>query len=72
MRARWEPTDTAVVDCLTELFHRELRHDRTLEDEKVIMTGRKERIVWWYSKEWALWIAEQIKECGGTAGFIGF
>ncbi|UCE23687.1 MAG: hypothetical protein JSU74_10355 [Candidatus Zixiibacteriota bacterium] len=72
VRATWEPSDTTVVDCLTELFNSEPGHNRTMEDEKAIMNDKSERIVWWYSKEWALWIAERIKECGGTAAFVGF
>ncbi len=72
VQATWKPTDTAVVDCLARLFNSEPGHNRTLEDEKVLMSGKSERIVWWYSKKWAVWIAARIEECGGTAEFVGF
>lgn len=72
VQAEWELEDTAVVECLTELFHAELVHNRTIEDERVLMKDRTTRLVWWYSKEWAIWMAEKIEACGATTEFVGY
>jgi len=72
VKAEWDPTQGTVVTRLTELFNTELLTDRTLEEEVRLMEGRTERYVYWYSKEWALWIAEKIEQCGARASFIGF
>lgn len=72
VRANWDPNERNVVDCLTRLFNRELITERTLEEEMEIMSGREERLVYWYSKEWALRMAGEIIKCGGTANFVGF
>lgn len=72
VRANWDPDERDVVDCLTRLFNKELVTERTLEEEMEIMSGRDERLVYWYSKEWALTMASEIEKCGGTATFVGF
>jgi hypothetical protein len=71
VRASWDQEDRNLVDCLTQLFHRELMSKRTLEEEKEIMAGREERLVYWYSKKWALDMASKIEQCGAEASFVG-
>lgn len=72
VEAEWDPREETLVASLTELFNRELITDRTLEEEARLMMGRTERYVYWYSKEWALGIAEEIEQCGARTNFIGF
>ncbi|MFQ5825530.1 MAG: hypothetical protein ACE5JB_15940 [bacterium] len=74
VHAKWDFKNIKVVECLTKLFYRELIHNRTYEEEVKLMKGkdnqRNERWVYWYSKEWALYIAEKIENCGGSASFV--
>ncbi len=74
VQAEWDSKNTAAVTSLTNLFYRELIHNRTYSEELKIMKGKdgknNKRIVYWYSKEWALYIANKINECGGNASFI--
>lgn len=72
VKATWNPKDDEVVSCLTKLFNDQLASQRSLADEQVLMKGKSERYVYWYSKEWALLMHERIKECGGDASFIGW
>lgn len=67
--AKWDKNNGATVQCLTNLFHRELIHNRTLSQESEIMKLKQSRIIWWYSKKWALSMAEKIDECGGRSAF---
>lgn len=71
VQAEWDPGNQKVVNCLTKLFHYALIHNRTFEEEIRLMKGRKVRWVYWYSKEWALGIAEDINNCGGKTSFVG-
>jgi len=34
------------------------------------MKGRRDRVVYWYGKEWAISIARKIEDCGGQARFV--
>jgi len=70
VRAEWSARDSKTVDCLTKLFNKALISDRTLEDEKRLMKGKSIRYVYWYSKDWALWIADEIGGCGSKASFV--
>lgn len=73
VKASWNANDQSAFDCLSQLFKRELISDRTLEEEKAIMRKMgTERYVYWYSKEWAMRIAEEIEACGGNAEFVSF
>ncbi|MEE9555041.1 MAG: hypothetical protein V3W18_12155 [candidate division Zixibacteria bacterium] len=72
VKAAWDPENSEVVTCLTNLFNGALISVRTIEEEKKIMADRKNRFVYWYSKEWALRMALEIERCGGTAEFVGF
>jgi len=76
VHAKWDPRNSEVVECLTRLFHTELIHNRTYEEEVKLMKGkdgrRSKRWVYWYSKDWALYIAQKIENCGGKAYFVGF
>ena len=69
VKANWDPKNQRVVSCLTDLFHRDLMSARSLQDEQKLMAGRSERLVFWYTKEWALSIADKIDACGGKASF---
>jgi hypothetical protein len=70
VEARWQSEDVSVVDCLTKLFNRELISHRTMNQEKALMKGKNRRLVYWYSKDWALHIARAVRECGATASFV--
>jgi hypothetical protein len=69
VKANWDPKDQKTAGCLTELFNKELISSRTLLEEQQMMSGRSERLVYWYTKDWALSMAEKIKACGGNASF---
>ena len=70
VRASW-PTDASgagIKKCLTAAFNEELITDRTLEKEAQVMEKLKgRRFVYWYSKEWAEYIARRIRKCGAEA-----
>ena len=65
VQAHWDPKNRRV----TGLFHRELASTLPLQDEQKLMADRSERLVFWYTKEWALSIAGEIDACGGKASF---
>ena len=70
VKATWEG-EGEVFQCLTKLFNEELLAERTLRQEHQVMKqlgGR--RYVYWYSKNWALYIAHEIRQCGGNAIFV--
>lgn len=71
VQADWDTENPDQIKCLTELFHKELASQRSLPQEAEKMkesNGR--RWVYWYSKHWALFIAESIKKCGAEAAFV--
>ena len=71
VRATWDTKEKEQVACLTQLFNEELENDRSLDEEKKEMEELNgKRLVYWYSKEWALAMAEDIICCGGTAEFV--
>ena len=70
VRATWDPKNQQVVNCLTQLFNKSLISQRSTGDETALMKGRGDRLVYWYSKEWALNIATDIERCGGRAAFV--
>ena len=69
VRASWDPKNVKTTRCLTELFNYEIPLGRSLQEEEKLMAGRSSRIVYWYTKEWALGMAEKVKGCGATASF---
>lgn len=69
VQANWAKDDNKTLDCLTFLFNTELLSNRTLEEEKKKMKNGW-RLVYWYSRTWAIYIAEHIERCGGRAKFI--
>ena len=69
--ASWDSADEESVNCLTKLFNEELSAQRTLEQEGQRMQELNgQRRVYWYSKEWALSLAESIEKCGAEASFV--
>ena len=70
VKAQWDPKKEEVINCLTQLLNSSLISNRTLEEETQLMRGRSSRLVYWYSKKWALGIAEKIEKCGGSASFV--
>jgi hypothetical protein len=70
VKAEWDPSKEETVSCLTNLFHKELYNSRTTDEETALMRGRRERVVYWYSKDWAIWIKGKIEQCGGRASFV--
>ncbi|HXP82476.1 MAG TPA: hypothetical protein VN976_21440 [Verrucomicrobiae bacterium] len=70
VRAAWSPSDERSVTCLEQLFNKELESTRSLKDEQTLMQGKNQRYVYWYSKDWAIYISGEIKKCGGTAEFV--
>jgi hypothetical protein len=70
VKATWDPEKNEVVSCLTRTFNQNLISNRSLNDERKLMQGLRERYVYWYDKEWAINIAKQIKMCGGDAQFV--
>lgn len=73
VKAVWDYKNERVLNCLTRLFNNSLMIDRSINEELIIMKGddgkRVDRYVYWYSKEWALNIAEKIDSCGGKSSF---
>ncbi len=72
VKAFWDKKNESRIECLTNLFFHELIHNRTIEEERVLMKNRETRIVWWYSKIWALYMVKKIDDCDAKAEFIGF
>jgi len=70
VKASWNPSDQTVGACLTQLFNRTLQTSRTLDDERAIMKGKSQRFVYWYSKDWALSVSDDITKCGGKADMV--
>lgn len=70
VRAKWNPENTHSSNCLTNLFNKELISSRSIQQESVVMKGRSERLVFWYTKDWAIQIAAQTRACGGTASYV--
>lgn len=71
VKAEWVSGNEEMIACLSKVFNRRLISTRTLDQEKEIMSGRPMRYVYWYSKSWALTIADEIEQCGGKATFVG-
>lgn len=69
VRATWDAKNQQAVNCLTQLFNKSLISQRSPDEETSLMRGRSDRLVYWYSKEWALNIASDIERCGGKAAF---
>ena len=69
VRATWDSSGPKAKACLTGLFNRSLTSDRSLAQEAELMT-RGYRLVYWYSRQWALWMASEIEKCGGKAEFV--
>jgi hypothetical protein len=69
VKASWDPHNRQAVECLSGLFNRELVSTRSLGDERKLMAGRSQRLVYGYTKDWALNIADQIEACSATASF---
>jgi hypothetical protein len=70
VRAFWNPSNVPTVTCLTQVFNQELESNRSLADERAMMVGRRTRLVYWTTKDWAAHIAERITKCGGRATFV--
>jgi hypothetical protein len=70
VKARWQADQPATVACLTRLFNTELIDRPSIEKEAAFMKGRTERLVFWYSKDWAMHMADEIKKCGGQPMFV--
>lgn len=71
VKASWDPVNGEQVSCLTLLFNKELLAQRTLEQEEQKMKELNgKRWVYWYSKDWALFIVEAIRDCGSEASFV--
>jgi hypothetical protein len=70
VKARWNPGDERVVSCLTTLFNKELINTRSLDQERALMKGRSERLVFGYDKDWSTDMAEKIRTCGGESSFV--
>jgi hypothetical protein len=66
--ARWDATNPEQVDCLTRLFNDVLETGgRTLEQERVLMKGRSERLVYGYGRWWTTEIMRSVRSCNATA-----
>jgi len=72
IRLEWDPENKDVVNCLAELFYKNLRYNEPLEQEYKRMESQSERRIYEESKEGALHIAREIERCGGKASFVRF
>lgn len=70
VKATWDPNNRGALDCLTQLFNKELINNRSLEQEKELMKARHERYVYWNEKGWSIYIYDEIEKCGGSASFV--
>jgi hypothetical protein len=70
VQAKWNPENRNASECLTSLFNKELISNRSIQQEAVVMKGRSERLVFWYTKDWAIQIAGQTRACGGNAAYV--
>jgi hypothetical protein len=70
VRASWDPKNATVVNCLTDLFNKELISNRPIEQEKKLMQEKNTRLVYWYDKQWSMYISDRITRCGGSASYV--
>jgi hypothetical protein len=70
VRATWDSNNPDVTGCLTKLFNSELISNRSLQQENVKMQGRNNRLVYWYTKDWAEQIAQNVRQCGGRSEYV--
>ena len=71
VKAEWDPENEEQFNCLSELFKETTLAERSLEQEKEWMKKRNgTRWVSWYSKEWAIGLAQGITKCDGKASFV--
>ena len=71
VKAEWDPDNEEQFNCLSELFKETTLAKRSAEQEKEWMKKLNgTRWVYWYSKEWAIGLAQGITECGGKASFV--
>lgn len=70
VRAAWDSNNQSTLSCLTNLFNRELISSRSMQQEQVKMQGRNTRLVYWYTKDWAVQIANQVRQCGGSSEYV--
>ena len=71
VKTSWDIHNGAVVQCLTQLFYNGLLAKHTAQQEYEKMQKLNgQRWVYWYSKDWAIQIADAITECGGQSSFV--
>jgi len=72
VKAIWKSNDEKTIDCLARLYSNTLMEGKGYDEEKKRMNGRTDRTIYWYSKDWALDIAEKIRKCGATTQFVNW
>src|SRR6185436_3592832 len=70
VKAEWDPGSARTVDCLTRYFNELLVARRTLETERKVMRGRRERLVYGYSRGQAVSVAHAVRACGAVASYV--
>lgn len=74
VKAIWDRRNEKTISCLTKLFNSALISQRTSAQERELMNKMMEkrnyRVVYWYSKSWALQMARSIERCGAQAEFV--
>ena len=70
IKIAWNPRDAGAVSCLAKFFSDELLQRRTLEQQKSVMSGRSDRLIWTDEKEWAVSAGPRIRACGGQVAYI--
>jgi hypothetical protein len=71
VRARWVSGNATAVACLGRVFYESLEPPKlALEQQIAKMAHTHERIAYWYSRVWAIHLAQNIRQCGGVADFV--
>ncbi len=71
VKTEWDPNNEEQFNCLSELFKGTVLAKRSGEQEKEWMKKLNgTRWVYWYSKEWAIGLAQGVTQCGGKASFV--
>ena len=71
VKTEWDPNNEGQFNCLSELFKDTVMAKSSVEKEKDWMKKLNgTRWMYWYSKEWAMGLAQGIKKCGAKASFV--
>lgn len=71
VKTQWDPNNEEQLNCLSKLFKETMLAKRSEKQEKDWMKKLNgTRWAYWYSKEWAMGLAQGVTQCGANASFV--